>query len=363
MGIAGLTKFLRDTCPQVFHEVNIADLQYQKGAVDISLYVFKYITIFGDRWLTAILNLVSTLRKNNIHCCFIYDTSAPQEKMAERELRREKRDKLDERITALQDALVVAHTTGKIEQILLDLNEKLKADDSKVKIKRLLRKTPGEEETVMEKPVDLDALEREIDRISKQSVHVQESDFTNSKTLFGLLGIPFFNAAVEAETTCSDLCKQGKVDFVLSEDSDVLAYGAPMFVSRINTSTGTANVVYYEEVLAALEFTADQFLDFCIMCGTDYNTNIRLIGPKKAYRLIQEHGSIEGIAESGIDVSILKHTRGRELFRDYKRFDGKIPYCGQPDFSKLGEFLFRHNIGVSLDTIKKNFTEPEIIFE
>jgi 5'-3' exonuclease len=356
MGISGLTKFLRDECPQVFHEINIRDLQYQKGAVDISLYVFKYITIFGDRWLTAILNLVSTLRKHNIHCCFIYDTSAPQEKMAERESRREKRDKLDDRITALQDALVVAHTSGRIEQILLDLHEKL---EDKTKIKRLLRR----EEVVRAQAVDLDELKREVDRISKQSVHVQESDFLNSKALFQLLGVPFFNAAVEAETTCSDLCKQGKVDFVLSEDSDVLAYGAPMFVSRINTSSGTATVVYYEEVLSALEFTSDQFLDFCIMCGTDYNSNIRLIGPKKAFRLIREHGSIEAIAETGIDVSALNHTRGRELFLGYEKFTGRIPYCGQPDFQKLGEFLFRHNIGVSLDTVRKNFTEPDIVFE
>ena len=354
MGIAGLTKFLRDECPQVFQEINLADLQYKKGAVDISLYVFKYITIFGDKWMTAILNLISTLRKNDIHCCFIYDTSAPQEKMAERESRREKRDKLDDKITMLQDALVLAHTTGKIEQCLLDLNEKMSSE----KIKRLLK---PQKET--RKEIDLDAIEREIDRISKQSVHVQESDFTNSKALFKLLGVPFFNAAVEAETTCSDLCKQGKVDFVLSEDSDVLAYGAPMFVSKINTSTSTATVVYYEEVLEALEFTPEQFLDFCIMCGTDYNPNIRLIGPKKAFKLIREYKSIEGIAETGIDVSALKHLRTRELFLGYERFSGAIPYCSPPDFRGLGEFLFRHNIGVSLDTIKKNFTEPEIIFE
>lgn len=358
MGIAGLTKFLRDECPQVFKEINLAELQYKKGAVDISLYVFKYITIFGDKWLTAITNLVSTLRKNDIHCCFIYDTSAPQEKMQERENRREKRDKLDDKINSLQEALVTAHTTGEIAQILLDLHEKMNADNGKRK--SLLN--PGKNKAGSN-IINLDALELEIDRISKQSVHVQTSDFENSKELFRLLGIPFFNAAVEAETTCSDLCKQGKVDFVLSEDSDVLAYGAPMFVSKINTSTATATVVYYDEVLEALDFTSDEFLDFCIMCGTDYNTNIRLIGPKKAFKLIREHKSIEEIASKGVDVSVLKHERGRELFKDYKRFDGEIPYCGEPDFKQLAGFLFKHGIGTSLDKIKKAFTEAEIQFD
>ena len=358
MGIAGLTQFLRSECPQVFREISLAELQYKKGAVDISLYVFKYITIFGDKWLTAITNLVSILRKNDIHCCFIYDTSAPPEKMLERENRREKRDKLDEKINSLQEALVSAHTTGKIDQILIDLHEKMNADN--LKRKSLLNPTRVK---ISSNSVNLDTLEKEIDRISKQSVHVQTSDFENSKELFGLLSIPFFDADVEAETTCSDLCKQGKVDFVLSEDSDVLAYGAPMFVSKINTSNATAIVVYYQEVLDALDFTSEQFLDFCIMCGTDYNSNIRLIGPKKAFKLIKEHKSIEAIADKGIDVSVLNHKRGRQLFKDYKRFSGDIAYCGEPDFKKLGGFIFKHAIGTSLEKIRKTFTATEIQFE
>lgn len=352
MGISGLTKFLRDTCPQVFTEINLSDLRYRKGAVDISLYVFKYKTIFGDKWLTALLNLVSALRKLDIHCCFIYDTSAPEEKMKEREARRDKRDKLDEKIDSLNDALAKAHATGKIDPILSDLHTKI----SSGKHKRLLQdKTDS--------GINLEALEEEIERISKQSVRIEEGDFEKSKEMLRLLGVPFFNAAVEAETTCSDLCKQDKVDFVLSEDSDVLAYGAPMFVSKVNASTGSATVVYYSEMIDALGLTPESFLDFCIMCGTDYNPNIRLIGPKKAYKLILEHGSIEAVGETGIDISVLNHNRTRELFKDYKRFDGKIPFCCPPNIMEIGEFLFKNNIGISIDTIRKNFSEPDIEFE
>jgi 5'-3' exonuclease len=353
MGISGLTKFLRDTCPEVFTEINLSDLRYKKGAVDISLYVFKYKTIFGDKWMTALLNLVSRLRKLDVHCCFIYDTSAPEEKMIEREARREKRDKLDEKIEALNSALAKAYSTGVIDPILIELNNKI----SSSKQKRLLSGEPTS------RGIDLEVLEVEIERISKQSVRIEEGDFENSKKMMSLLGVPFFNAAVEAETTCSDLCKQGKVDFVLSEDSDVLAYGAPMFVSKVNATTETATVVYYEEMLSALGLSTDSFLDFCIMCGTDYNPNIRLIGPKKAYKLISEYGSIEAISDSGIDVSVLNHIRVRDLFKGYKRFDGGIPFCEHPNIRELGEFLFKNNIGISIDTIKKNFSEPEILFE
>lgn len=37
----------------------------------------------------------------------------------------------------------------------------------------------------------------------------------------------------------------------------------------------------------------DQFIDLCILCGCDYTSNIRGIGPVKALSLIQKHGTIE----------------------------------------------------------------------
>ena len=40
MGISNLNKFLRGKCPEVFETINLSDLAYFKGAVDISLYVF-----------------------------------------------------------------------------------------------------------------------------------------------------------------------------------------------------------------------------------------------------------------------------------------------------------------------------------
>ena len=106
MGIKDLSKFLRGKCPEVYTEIHISQLQFKKSAVDISLYIFKYYAIFGpDGWISAFLNFISYLRKNNIHACFIYDTKAPDEKSEERKSRKERRDKLDLRIEELTIAL------------------------------------------------------------------------------------------------------------------------------------------------------------------------------------------------------------------------------------------------------------------
>ena len=67
MGIHNLNSLLRKKCPQVFKEVHLSNLAYTKVAIDISLFMFKYKTIHGDKWLSGFLTLYECLRKNLIH--------------------------------------------------------------------------------------------------------------------------------------------------------------------------------------------------------------------------------------------------------------------------------------------------------
>lgn len=354
MGISGLNKFLRGKCPEVFREIHLSELRFHKGVVDFSLYVFKYKAIFGDRWMSAILNLISCLRKNEVHVSFVYDTGAPEEKKAERERRKEQRDKLDLKITTLVDSIAKARETGEIDPELIEFNKSLET----TKQKSLLRSNQTRE-------LNLDFLEQEIQRKQKQLVKMTEEDVKLSKDLLDLLGVPWFNAPLEAETACSDLCKRGKVDVVFSEDSDVLCYGAPILISKINTANDCATITYHEEILQNLGLTSDQFIDFCIMCGTDYNKNIPKIGPEKAYKLICEFGSIEGIRESGVDVSILDHVRVREIFKEYTPCDVEVKYCKHPLFDELEIFCQNHYIRTNISSLRKNFEQKtmEIVIE
>jgi 5'-3' exonuclease len=66
-------------------------------------------------------------------------------------------------------------------------------------------------------------------------------------------------------------------------------------LSKLNVSDGTCVRVNYSEVLERIGLDSDSFLDFCIMCGTDYNKNINLIGPVKAVKLLGLYKNIENI--------------------------------------------------------------------
>ena len=85
MGIKNLNQFLRKNCPNIYVEKHLSNYAFKKIAIDISLYMFKYKTIFGDNWVDAFINLISCLRRNEIHCVFVYDGKAPPDKEKEQE--------------------------------------------------------------------------------------------------------------------------------------------------------------------------------------------------------------------------------------------------------------------------------------
>jgi 5'-3' exonuclease len=109
------------------------------------------------------------------------------------------------------------------------------------------------------------------------------------------------------------------------------------------------------ELLDSLKFTYEQFLDFCIMCGTDYNVNLPKIGPERAFRYISEHKSIDALELH--NIYLLKHIRVRELFRN--EIDFRIPnvFCGIPDINALKLFCFTNNCHFDIDKLIYNFID------
>ena len=50
-------------------------------------------------------------------------------------------------------------------------------------------------------------------------------------------------------------------------------------------------------ILQILNFTYEQFVDFCILCGCDYTNKIPKLGSETAYKYIKAHGNIETIID------------------------------------------------------------------
>ena len=59
------------------------------------------------------------------------------------------------------------------------------------------------------------------------------------------------------------LCEKNLVDGIITEDTDVLAYGAPIYISGLKTD-GSCTEIIYNNVLKEVEMNKKSFLDFCI---------------------------------------------------------------------------------------------------
>lgn len=350
MGIKNLNKLLRSKCPDIFKPVHISEFQYKKIAIDTSLYLCSYKALHGERWLSAFIKLVACLRKNEVHCVFIYDSGCVAEKTEERKNRRDVRQKMEEKLAVLEDAIEVYHRENTLLPILDQFMRK------KEPTKRLLS-------TNTKYVFSIKKAEYYVEKLNKQCFHIDPEDYTKTKNLFDKLKVPYFDAPLEAETMCADLCKRGLVDAVLTEDTDVLAYASCKFLSKINPRTGDCIQITMSDMLSRLKFTYPQFLDLCIMCGTDYNKNMFRVGPMTSYTLLTKHGSLEVVDEkTKHDTTILKYIRVREIFTDYKSDNLKhVPYCGIPDIDDLSQFMIVNDVNYPIESLKSQFIANDLI--
>lgn len=104
------------------------------------------------------------------------------------------------------------------------------------------------------------------------------------------LGIQCIVAPYEADAQLAYLYKAGIADFVITEDSDLLAFGAMRtFLKMDKDGRGTEIDLSMLKKCRDLNFEGfdhDLFLTTCIMGGCDYLESVKGIGFKKAYKYV-----------------------------------------------------------------------------
>lgn len=351
MGIKNLHKFLLKYAPNCYEKKHLSEFSYQRIAIDISLYLYKYKALSGDKWMESFIYLISSLRKWNIHCIFVYDNKAPIEKLKEQHRRREVRSKQNDKILELEKELE-AYKNGEKP------SEKIKEIIQLGKVISLLKK--DNQSIILNHHVKM--IEDKIKNMKSVNISITEQDLQLTRELFDILKIPYTTAISEAEAYCSYLSIHKKVDGVLSEDTDVLVYGSPLFLTKINTFDDTVICINHEKMLSELNMTKESFVDLCIMIGCDYNSNIPKIGLEKSFSFIKTYKNIDEIQEIKETKEILNHKRCRELFSIPESIDFNVPYCDIPDFNQIHEFFFKNHLSFNINKLKKNLGKSELSF-
>ena len=206
------------------------------------------------------------------------------------------------------------------------LPEKADTQDKRKEAKRKDRQEIEELKEILRNASPFDRDPKKIERLKQllaRSNYIAKDEMEKLMDLLLGIGIPVLQAKGDAEQLCAALAREGLVSAVYSEDTDNLVYGCPLMITSMsdtyyveekNRSFRKATCVLLSDILEDLGWDQPTFIDFCITLGCDFNIRIKGLGPKTAYKLIQEHGSIENYPDR-YDLTCLEYERCREIFQ------------------------------------------------
>ncbi|WP_370572620.1 flap endonuclease-1 [Methanomethylovorans sp.] len=172
----------------------------------------------------------------------------------------------------------------------------------------------------------------------------------DSRRLLLAMGIPWVDAPSEGEAQAAHMVIKGNANYVASQDYDSLLFGAPLVVRNLSI-TGKRKlpkknifvdvkpeIMKLKENLAELGINHSQLIDIALCVGTDYNPGLEKIGPKKALKLIKEHGNIEKVLQAvGQNIENLQEIK--DIFLNPSVTDNYALKWKKPDTHAIIAFL------------------------
>lgn len=375
MGISDFYNIIKEHCPQVMVTMHMSSLRGLKVAVDISIFLNKFVKTAGpERWMDSFILLLCTLKRHGIKPVCIFDgPNPPIEKKTEQERRRAEGEKKKQKIGFAKK--LVARLEKDYVPLDVPLDEAILTEiKTAVGVKRGNKVDSINYDDVYDV---VSGLKATIARQEKQNMPILKEYSVQAKEIIAIMGFSSFQADGEAEGLCAGMCHTGLVDAVLSEDTDVLAIGAPFFLAKIDIGAQTVVAISYQEILDALEMTSEEFRDLCILLGCDYNDRIKgfppdgkkyknpvCIGAKGAFAMISEYRRLEEAEKHMVDPDPLIYRRCREIFTPPDDLpDIVIPYNRPIDKLKLAAFLKTYRVRIGYDYILETWKPALIEFK
>ena len=144
----------------------------------------------------------------------------------------------------------------------------------------------------------------------RKAIAVSSAITREFKFLLMANGIEFVTAPFEADAQLASMCKSRVVDFIITEDSDLVTFGCQHIFTKIN-GAGEGFEFKAEKLRQTLKSKArtdknvqnvqkiaklnhDQFVDVCILSGCDYLAHITGMGFMTSLKLIEQNQNAEG---------------------------------------------------------------------
>jgi flap endonuclease-1 len=288
MGIEDLTKTIKKHAPEAITNLQISDLPGQIYGVDVYSYLYpsKY---------------NSTAKGKGSHIRFFLDMILKWKNC---------------------NKTLIMVFDGDTHSILAKAETAKQRSDAKTKMKETL--------TLINDKISQGTADEydyiELEKATRNNIKILDTDLDDLKHLFKLTSTNFICAKGEADHCLSALFSKGIIHGAISEDSDMLTHGINYVIRGIIDwslrSSGTVNLYNLSEILKKFNMSMEEFIDFCILSGSDYCAKIPRIGSITAFNLIKKHKSVHSIIELNEynipDDYTLNYERAVKMFKTMK---------------------------------------------
>lgn len=171
----------------------------------------------------------------------------------------------------------------------------------------------AKEEIESRKITSLGQVDNRLRSMIVQSVSISAEMITRTMSVLRRLNVDFVVAPYEADAQLAFMYRQGIVSAVVSEDSDLIAFGCHRLLAKMDTNGDFVDVRIdwafkgadlpskpsnLGELGKLERWTESMFVDLCILSGSDYKLGkISGIGIKKAFQLLNRYRGIQRIVD------------------------------------------------------------------
>jgi exonuclease-1 len=147
------------------------------------------------------------------------------------------------------------------------------------------------------------------------------------------VGIAFIVAPFEADAQMARLVQTGIVDLVITEDSDILVYGCPRALFKVDFTTYQGQEIQLMKNLgdnntpSFRNWTHDMFVFMCIISGCDYCKGIPGIGIKLAHKIVRVHRTPSKIFNALRAANRMPPDFEEKFFIAFRTFRHQRVYC------------------------------------
>lgn len=131
--------------------------------------------------------------------------------------------------------------------------------------------------------------ETEKNKLTQKTCNLTRTDIQLFQKLLDYLGIPYINSPSEADSQCAYLYQIGLVDYIISEDSDIIVFGGDKIIKEFKASTTTVEIFDITNLYKNTKITPTTLIDIALILGCDYFSGLKGVGIKRIIKQLMNN--------------------------------------------------------------------------